>query len=154
MLEAFSKHSFRSVVFLFSLASVQICLCLTTLIFLFKARGTEEAWPLISGGGAAAFGALEGVLLFTRRGRGTDSLSLSVCVIMSAGIVGLVCAMREVSESVEKRPTSMGKAFCALIFGWVTLFVRIGLTSVDGGMKRTPDFSLHLRRTDSETRLT
>lgn len=137
MFEVVQKQLRRANALILSLAAAQTVFALVALASLVLADGDGGwGWARALGLVSAALGAFEGVVLITSRSRGSrgvaSDLIISVtCIIMSVGIVGLVCDTPNRPHAEDGSTDAAERGLCFLIVAWGVFLVRIGADVVE-----------------------
>lgn len=125
----------RTRAFMFALAASQIVFCLAALGTLIEAK-TRTGWAQTFGATAASIGALEGLVSCVSRARGprgvlVNAFTSASCILVSVGIVGLVCNTEDGEHPDQGPVDNIERGACVLIVGWGLLLTRIGADFVE-----------------------
>ena len=130
MMSATSTNvSYRQTVWLWvTLATVQIATCVATLALLAD-NAFRMGWARAFATMSSALGVLDGlsflILRFLERHKlFSDFLSGVVCILISVGIVGLICNTEGAVDTIEE-------AACLLVVGWGALCARFASSFVE-----------------------
>jgi hypothetical protein len=130
MMSATSTNvSYRQTVWLWvTLATVQIATCVATLALLAD-NAFRMGWARAFATMSSALGVLDGlsflILRFLERQTLlSDFLSGVVCILISVGIVGLICNTDGAADTIEE-------AACLLVVGWGALCARFASSYVE-----------------------
>jgi len=130
MMSATSTNvSYRQTIWLWvTLATIQIVMCVATLALL-SDNASRMGWARTFATISSALGVLDGlsflILRFLERQTlFSDFLSGVVCILISVGIVGLICNTDGAADTIEE-------AACLLVVGWGALCARFASSFVE-----------------------
>lgn len=135
MFEVVQKQFRRANALILTLATAQTVFAFAALASL-ALSSVDGGWARSLGLVSAAFGAFDGVVLITSRSRGSRGIAFDLvvsatCVIMSVGIVGLVCDAQHRTRANDGSIDTAERGLCFLIVAWGVFLARVGADVVE-----------------------